>query len=71
MSGDEVSHLESSAVRPALVFGLVRRNKVNYRIRSVLRMTLGLGTAAPLPVGTISHMAAARLTTARPAKMIR
>lgn len=34
-------------------------------------MALGLGTAAPLPVGTISHMAAARLATARPAKMIR
>lgn len=34
-------------------------------------MTLGLGTAAPLPVGTSAHMAGAELTTVRADQIVK
>lgn len=42
--------------------GLFGGKNVKYQVESVLRMTLGLRAAAPLPIRTISHMAGAELT---------
>lgn len=69
MSGDEVGHPGSSTVYPLLICWRVWVNYVNYGIRMVMSMTLGLATAAPLPVRSSSHMASAELTMARSPKL--